>query len=66
MGHTVLVNGTLERKQEQKARGLWDAVRRPNLWIMGTEEGEHHSEGTENALNKIIEEKPSKSRERYA
>lgn len=33
-------------------------MRRPNLWIVGTEEGEHHSEeGTENALNKIIEEK---------
>lgn len=41
-------------------------MRRPSLWIMGTEEGEHHSEGTENALNKIKEEKKSKSREKYA
>lgn len=32
-------------------------MRRHTLWIMGTEEGGHLSEGTENALNKIVEEK---------
>lgn len=51
------VNDTFKKKYKQEVWELWDAVRRPSLWIMGTEEGEHHSEGIENVLNNIIEEK---------
>lgn len=34
---------------------LWYAIKRPNLWIMNTEE-QYHSKGIENIFHKIIEE----------
>ena len=35
---------------------IWDTVKRPNLKIIGVEEGELQLKGPENIFNKIIEE----------
>ena len=35
---------------------IWDTMKRPNLWLIGVEEGELQLKGTENIFRKIIEE----------
>ncbi|KAL6030403.1 hypothetical protein STEG23_017091 [Scotinomys teguina] len=41
----------------QNVQEIWDTMKRPNLRIIGIEEGEEYQlKGTENIFNKIIEE----------
>jgi hypothetical protein len=36
------------RKQEWNMQDIWDTMKRPNLWIMGVEEGEEiQTKGTD-------------------
>ena len=40
----------------QNIQEIWDNIKRPNLRIIGIEEGEVQLKSTENIFNKIIEE----------
>jgi chromosome segregation ATPase len=52
---------------ENKMQELTDSIKRPNLRIMGIEEGEEvQAKGMHNIFNKIITEKSPKSREIYS
>jgi hypothetical protein len=42
----------------------WNTIKRPNLWIMGTEEEEAQTKGIENIFNKVIVGKIPKSWEK--
>jgi chromosome segregation ATPase len=45
------------RKHEWNMQDIWDTMKRPNLLIMGMEEGEEiQTKGTDNLFNKIIPE----------
>ena len=51
----------------QNIHEIWDTMKRPNLRIIVVEEGEEFQlKGTENILNKIIEENFPNSREGHA
>jgi hypothetical protein len=46
------------RKYEQNMQDIWDTIKRPNLQIMGVEEGrEIQTKGIDNLFNRIIAEK---------
>jgi hypothetical protein len=54
------------RKFEWNMQGIWDTMKRPNLQIMGVEEGEEtQTKSTDNLFNRIIAENfPNLKRER--
>ena len=50
-------NSKSNKFSSQNIQELWDTIKKPNLRIIGVEEGEElHFKGPENILNKIIEE----------
>ena len=53
----VKENITSNKSLTQNIHEIWDTLKRPNLRIIGIEEGEEvQLKGTENLFNKIIEE----------
>jgi hypothetical protein len=54
------------RKYEWNMQDIWDTMKRPNLHIMGIEQGEEiQTKGTDNLFNKIIAQNfPSIEKER--
>jgi hypothetical protein len=53
---TVKDHEWMLRKYERNMKDIWDTMKRPNLWIMGVEEGEQiQTKGTDNQFNIIIE-----------
>ncbi|KAL6088433.1 hypothetical protein STEG23_022858 [Scotinomys teguina] len=54
---SVKENTKSKKVIKQNVQEIWDTMKRPNLRIMGIEEGEEYQlKGTENIFNKIIEE----------
>ncbi|KAL6073026.1 hypothetical protein STEG23_000444 [Scotinomys teguina] len=54
---TVKENTKSKKAITQNVQEIWDTMKRPNLQIIGLEEGEEYQpKGTENIFNKIIEE----------
>ncbi|KAL6080965.1 hypothetical protein STEG23_016230 [Scotinomys teguina] len=54
---SVKENTKAKKVITQNIQEIWDTIKRPNLRIIGIEEGEeYHLKGTENIFNKIIEE----------
>ncbi|KAL6088545.1 hypothetical protein STEG23_002640 [Scotinomys teguina] len=54
---SVKENTKAKKVVTQNIQEIWDTIKRPNLRIIGIEEGEeYHLKGTENIFNKIIEE----------
>ncbi|KAL6093590.1 hypothetical protein STEG23_012833 [Scotinomys teguina] len=55
---TVKENTKTKKAIKQNVQEIWDTMKRPNIRIIGIEEGkEYQLKGTENIFNKIIEEK---------
>jgi hypothetical protein len=53
----TLVKENINLKNAQNIKEIWDTMKRPNLRIIGIEEGEEiRVKGTENIFNKVIEE----------
>ncbi|KAL6042861.1 hypothetical protein STEG23_007546, partial [Scotinomys teguina] len=54
---SVKENTKSKKVIKQNVQEIWDTMKRPNLRIIGIEEGEEYQlKGTENIFNKIIEE----------
>ncbi|KAL6038221.1 hypothetical protein STEG23_027303, partial [Scotinomys teguina] len=54
---TVKENTKTKKAIKQNVQEIWDTMKRPNIRIIGIEEGEEYQlKGTENIFNKIIEE----------
>ncbi|KAL6050868.1 hypothetical protein STEG23_017880 [Scotinomys teguina] len=54
---TVKENNKSKKVITENVQEIWDTMKRPNLRIIGKEEGEEYQlKGTENIFNKIIEE----------
>ncbi|KAL6084097.1 hypothetical protein STEG23_018682 [Scotinomys teguina] len=54
---TVKENTKTNKAIKQNVQEIWDTMKRPNIRIIGIEEGEEYKlKGTENIFNKIIEE----------
>ncbi|KAL6030381.1 hypothetical protein STEG23_024291 [Scotinomys teguina] len=54
---TVKENTKTKKVIKQNVQEIWDTMKRPNIRIIGIEEGEEYQlKGTENIFNKIIEE----------
>ncbi|OPX54009.1 RBD-like domain-containing protein [Oceanospirillum multiglobuliferum] len=54
---SVKENNKDKKVLTQNVQEIWDTMKRPNLRIIGIEEGEEYQlKGTENIFNKIIEE----------
>jgi hypothetical protein len=56
----------MRRKYEWNMQDFWDTMKRPNLRIMGVQEGENiHTKGFDNLFNRIIAENfPNLEKER--
>jgi uncharacterized protein YoxC len=57
LDQTVKDHESMLRKYKWNMQEIWDTMKRPNLGIMGVEEGEEiQNKGTENLFNRIIAE----------